>query len=221
MSGEPRSMMIGMRDTAILVGLVLVACSGGKSGEGEPKANPEKWKAEGFRETTAEERAAAQAALAGATLGLTKDWTESRVGDGSRRFTRNATVLELYLANAEELVAVADEPPASLDELIARTRPGAVRDGWPFWSFRFKAIADQGASGTDAWIRGTLEKNAECGDSGCGDTWSDSAEVGFVMMRTFGPHRFRCGAHGLDVGGGNAALDEAFAACKAMTSAAR
>ena len=200
-----------MRSLILVAMLVANGC--GKSDQ--PAPTP-KFEAAGYRETSEAERTAGKAALAAAKLPLPAGW-EPGFGDldGERSYQKNQVTVELYLAAADELVAAVNEPVTTLDELVARAKP-QVRDGWPFWARRFTALADKGSAGTDISIRGPLQSNDECGDEGCRDAWHDSAYVGFVMYRSLGPHRFRCGVHGLVLGGGNPALDEAIAACKAL-----
>ena len=126
-----------IRTIAMLAVAVAVAAAGCGSGEAEPAP-----RSKGYRNTTPQERTAARAALARARLGLPAGWSEEAAGDGVRRFANGSMVtLELYLAGVEERVAVADEPPRSLDELVAR--------------FRFGRVTDRGSNGDTWWVGGS------------------------------------------------------------------
>jgi len=204
--------------TAWALALAAAACT--KSDADTPAPKPvadQAWEAKGYREPDPAARAEAVRVLAAADLGLSSDWMADLSRDGKRQFARDGVVLELFVAEAQDQVAVADEPARSLEDLLRRTAPEATSDGWPFWSYRFGKLTARSSAAGELWVRGRLQSNDQCGDRGCADVWEDRGEAGFVMFRVLDRQRVRCAAHGLALGGGNAVLEAAFTACRSMT----
>lgn len=199
--------------------VLMIGCGKSESKQSSDEAKPEKrkWETRGYRETTPEERKAAGAALAAAKLPLPPAWEERTSRDGTRFFESNNVTIELYLANADDMVAVLDEPPMTVDELVVRVKPKENQiDGWPFLSKRFTTVTS-GSSGNDFWIRGPLQVNEQCGDTGCDPKgWVDGGRPGFVVYRVQNGHRFRCAGWGIDPV--KHTVDEAFDACTKLAA---
>jgi hypothetical protein len=196
--------------------VLVIGCGKSEKQTDEAKPAKKKWETAGYRDTTPEERKPAGAALAAAKLPLSDKWTEQPSRDGKRYFDSNNVSIELYLANASEMVAVLDEPPTTVDELVARVKPNDNQiDGWPFLFDRFTTVTS-GSAGNDFWIRGPIQVNEHCGDHGCDPkTWVDGGRDGFVVYRLQGTHRFRCAAFG--IAPVKHTVDEAFDACTKLS----
>ena len=197
--------------TIVVVVLALAACGKGKDDKQEAPKKHE-WKARGYRDTTAEERAAAEPKLAAAKLPLPGEWTQEP-GDGKRRFTNGITEVELYVANAAESVAVLDEPPQTVEQLVARVKPKEdQRRSWPLYRNRFTTETTSGTLADGFWVRGSLQTNDNCGDIGCDPkAWVDGDNIGFVVYRTLGGEKFRCASKGNKIA--KRELDAVFEAC--------